>query len=75
MDIEKVLSITLFSAYGIIFLIGGVGISFVTLEKRKARRSLRESISKKIWKNSFGVAVAIVQAIDNLRLCKEIQCS
>ncbi|WP_158530070.1 hypothetical protein [Delftia acidovorans] len=48
MDIEKVLSITLFSAYGIIFLIGGVGISFVTLEKRKARRSLRESISKKM---------------------------
>lgn len=48
MDIEKLLSITLFSAYAIIFVIGGVAISFVALEKRKARRSLRESISKKM---------------------------
>ena len=48
MDLDKVLSIALLSAYAIIFIIGATAMSFIALRKRKARHSLRESISKKI---------------------------
>ena len=48
MGIEKILNIALLSAYIIILFVGAIAMSFLMLEKRKARHSLRESISKKM---------------------------
>lgn len=48
MGIEKILNIALLSAYIIILIVGAIAMSFLMLEKRKARHSLRESISKKM---------------------------